>query len=451
MGGQSGIRGGGAQGAKGMHRYVGAALLWAAVLAGCAGEGAERAEAAGAPEPGATVPVGVRPGLEVLLSDSIHLLRGRTVGLITNQTGIDREGRSGIDLLFRHPEVRLVALFSPEHGIRGTAEAGEHVDSSRDTATGLPIHSLYGRTTRPTPEMLEGIDLLLFDIQDIGSRYYTYIYTLARSMEAAVEAGIPLLVLDRPNPIGGTRVEGPMLDPAFASFVGLYPIPVRHGMTPGELALLYRDAFGIAADVGVIPAEGWRRTMTFDETGLPWVAPSPNMRSVTTALHYPGSCLFEGTNLSIGRGSEAPFQQFGAPWLDAAALVAALERWELPGVRFEAVRFTPRSPGDLKFDGVELPGVRWVLTDEAVYDPMVAGVAALVEARRMSGAEWRWDTAHFDRLAGSDRLRAQIEAWARLPEPAIAELRQEVAAWAAARAPFEALRARALLPEYGGG
>lgn len=399
---------------------AGALALGFGVRAGGASPGATK-EGSG-PEAGSPVQE-VRPGLEVLLSDSLHLVRGHRVGLVTNHTGVDGEGRSGIDLLHGADEVELVALYSPEHGIRGTAAEGVLVDSGRDSATGLPIHSLYGSTRKPTPEMLEGVEILLFDIQDIGTRYYTYIYTMALAMEASGEAGIPFVVLDRPNPIGGARVQGNLLDPAFSSFVGMYPLPIRHGMTPGELARFYRDALGIRAELHVVPAAGWRREMLFPETGLPWIPPSPNMPSVESALHYPGSCLFEGTNLSAGRGTPEAFAQVGAPWLDGAALAAELNALDLPGVRFEAVRFTPVDPTDGKFGGVELGGVRWVSTDPEVYDPTVAGVAVLVAARRQSGDRWEWNAAHFDRLAGTDALRGAIEAWAAAATPpGVAEL-----------------------------
>lgn len=391
------------------------------VLAACGGTNDVRDLAGGTP---ATSTTGVdaatqvvRPGLDVLLTDSLHLVRGRRVGLVTNHTGVDREGRSGIDRLHESDQFELVALYSPEHGIRGTVAEGVLVDSSRDSATGLPVHSLYGSTRKPTPQMLEGVEVLLFDIQDIGARYYTYIYTMALAMEAAGEAGIPFVVLDRPNPIGGRQVQGNILDPRFSSFVGMYALPIRHGLTPGELARLYRHTFGIEADLHVAPVEGWNRSMLFHDTGLPWIPPSPNMPSQESALHYPGSCLFEGTNLSAGRGTPEAFAQMGAPWLDGEAMAAELNALAIPGVRFEAVRFTPSNPTDGKFGGVALEGVRWVSTDPSVYDPTVAGVAVLVAARRMSGDRWEWNSSHFDRLAGTDALRARIDAWGAAPSP----------------------------------
>jgi uncharacterized protein YbbC (DUF1343 family) len=379
----------------------------------------------------------VRPGIDVLLEDSLHLVRGRRVGLITNQTGVDGEGVSSIDRLHGHADVELVALYSPEHGIRGVAEAGEHVDSGVDARTGLPIHSLYGETRKPTPPMLEGVDVLVFDIQDIGARYYTYVYTMALAQEAAGEAGIPFVVLDRPNPIDGVHVQGNVLDTAYATFVGLYPIPMRHGMTPGELARLFRAEFGVQADLHVVPASGWRRGMSFDETGLPWVRPSPNMPDPTSALHYPGTCLFEGTNISVGRGTDRAFQWIGAPWLDGEELAARLEAHALPGVRFEAVRFTPREPGDGKFGGEEVGGVRFVATDSEVYDPTRAAVAAVIEARALSGDRWEWRVAHFDRLAGTDRVRLAIEEGRSLEDI--------VAPWADALTRFDPKRSAALL------
>ena len=356
-----------------------------------------------------------RPGIEVLLSDSIHLADGLRVGLVTNHTGIDRQGVSTIDLLHGDARVELVALYSPEHGIRGEAEAGELVDSGMDPRTGLPVHSLYGATRKPAPEMLEDIEVLLFDIQDIGTRYYTYVYTMALAMEAAGEAGIPFVVLDRPNPIGGVEVQGNVLDPAFASFVGMYPIPMRHGMTPGELARLFRNEFGVDVELAVVPLSGWSRSDWFADTGLPWVAPSPNMPSVESARHYPGTCLFEGTNLSVGRGTPIAFQQIGAPWLDGEALAANLNGYGIAGVRFEPARFVPENPGDGKHGGVEVGGVRLVATDPG-YDPTEAALAALIESAALSGDRWEWREAAFDRLAGTDRLRLAIDAGAYLTE-----------------------------------
>jgi uncharacterized protein YbbC (DUF1343 family) len=421
-------------------------------------------------------PARVRAGIEVLLTDSIHLVRGRRVGLVTNHTGIfpadglspgggpsgettggglagDTPGgatpgeaaddpraatatRSTIDALAEAPGVELVALYAPEHGIRGDEEAGETIESGVDARTGVPIHSVYGATRKPTPEMLEGVEVLVFDMQDVGARYYTYVYTMAYAMEAAGEAGIPFVVLDRPNPIRGDVVQGNVLDTAFATFVGLYPTPMRHGMTAAELARLYAGEFGIDVELHVAPMDGWRRDMTFDETGLPWVPPSPNIPSVESALAYPGSCLFEGTPLSVGRGTDRAFEWVGAPWLDGAALAGALEAYGIRGVRFEPATFTPTAPGDGKFDGETVHGVRLV-PESTDYDAPAAAVAMLIEARRASGDDWGWRVDHFDRLSGTDALRLGLEA-----DESLEEL---TASWVDQLAAFETLRDRYLI------
>ena len=425
------------QSARRVRRRTGAFLVLGAALAAAGaalagpGRGAPGGGGAGS---GAQA---TRPGIDVLLADSLHLVAGRRVGLVTNHTGISADGTPSIDLLFGHPEIELAALFSPEHGIRGTAPPGVRIDDTVDPATGLPVHSLYGATRRPTPAMLEGIEVLLFDIQDIGARYYTYVYTMAYAMEAAGEAGIPFVVLDRPNPVGGELVQGNLLDPAFASFVGLFPLPMRHGMTPGELARLFRDHFGVEAELTVVPMANWRRGMDFADTGLPWRPPSPNLPDLESAFHYPGTCLFEGTNLSVGRGTARAFQWIGAPWLDGERLAAALSGAGLPGVRFHPARFVPEDPGDAKFDRAEVRGVRLEVTDPGRYDPTKTAVAMLVEARRIAGGRWEWNTAHFDRLAGSAGLREGIEAG--VAADAL------VAEWSAALEGFAGPRERSLI------
>ncbi|MBI4521743.1 MAG: DUF1343 domain-containing protein [Gemmatimonadetes bacterium] len=405
-----------------------------AVLTGCEPAAEERASAAASRAAGAAR---VRPGIEVLLDDSSHLVRGRRVGLITNQTGVSSDGVSSIDLLVAADGIELVKLFAPEHGIRGAAPPGEVIENAVDEPTGLPILSLYGDTRKPTPTMLAGLDALVFDVQDIGTRYYTYVYTMALAMEAAAEAGVRFIVLDRPNPLGGDHVQGNVLDPQFASFVGMYPIPMRHGMTAGELARLFNQEYGLDAELAVVPASGWERRLWFDETGLSWLPPSPNMPSLESATHYPGTCLFEGTNLSVGRGTDAAFQQVGAPWLDGPQLAERLNRYELPGIRFEPVTFTPRDPADGKYNGVAVQGVRFVVTDRRTYDPTAAGVAALVEARALTGDRWEWRADHFDRLAGTDQLRLQIEG-RRSPS-------EILSGWAEPRNSFQRIRERYLL------
>ncbi len=367
------------------------------------------------PDPAAAV----RPGIQVLLTDSLRLIAGRRIGLITNQTGVDRNETSSIDLLFDASEAGLVSLFSlfsPEHGIRGEIRGGEAVEGVIDQATGLPVHSLYGTSLRPTAAMLAELDAILFDLQDIGARYYTYVSTMAYAMEAAGEAGIPFIVLDRPNPIGGLHVQGNVLEPEHATFVGLYAVPMRHGMTPGELAGLYRGHFGVEVDLHIVPADGWERDLWFDQTGLPWIPPSPNMPSLESATHYPGTCLFEGTNLSVGRGTPWAFQVVGAPWLDADDLAERLNAHGLPGVRFEPELFTPRNPSDGKFPDIQVHGVRLRTTDREVYDPTVAAVAILLETRRRSRDRWEWSPGHFDRLAGTTSLRAAVDAGTPLEE-----------------------------------
>jgi len=350
----------------------------------------------------------IRPGIQVLLEDSLHLVKDKRVGLVTNQTGVDSEGLSSIDLIFNHPQVDLIALFSPEHGIRGDLGPGEEVKDGVDPRTGLSIYSLYGNNRKPTPEMLGDVEVLLIDLQDIGARYWTYISTMTLSMEAAFEHGISIVVLDRPNPIGG-NVQGNMLYPEFSTFVGRYPIPMRHGMTSGEMALYYQGEFNIPGPLHIVPVSGLERNMTFEDTHLPWIQPSPNMPTVESALHYPGTCLFEGTYLSVGRGTDHPFQVVGSPWLDGEDLAERMRHYEFAGVSFKAVTFTPQNPGDGKFDGIEVYGVQLIATSQD-YDPTEVAVALLVETYKMSSDKWEWLTSHFDRLAGTDSLREGIVA-----------------------------------------
>lgn len=382
------------------------------------------------------VPVPVRPGIEVLLEDSLHLVQGLRVGLVTNHTGIDRTGTSDIDLLASHAEIDLVALYSPEHGIRGEERAGAAIESGVDAETGLPIHSLYGETRKPTTEMLDGVDVLLFDMQDIGARYYTYVSTMALAMEAAGEHDLPFIVLDRPNPIRGDVVQGNVLEEEYSTFVGMYAVPMRHGMTPGELARMYVGDFGIDVDLSIVPVDGWSREMTFADTGLPWVPPSPNMPTLESALAYPGTCLFEGTPISVGRGTDQAFQWIGAPWLDKAALAEALNGYGIEGVTFEPVSFTPRNAGDRKFEGEEVHGVL-LRPESTTYDASAAAVAMLIETYRQSGDRWEWYVAHFDRLAGTDDLRLGLEAGA--------DFAELTATWAPSLAAFEAARSPYLI------
>lgn len=323
-------------------------------------------------------------GIDVLVRRDFAPLKGKRVGLVTNHTGVTRDGTSTIDVLFRAPEVRLVALFSPEHGIRGAVDA--EVADTRDERTGLPVYSLYGKTRSPTSESLEGIDVLVYDIQDIGARFYTYISTLGLVLEAAKGRAIPLVVLDRPNPIGGTAVSGPVRDDDFESFIAWFALPVRHGMTVGELARLFNGERKIGANLAVMPCEGWRRSDLYDQTGLLWINPSPNMRSLTEALLYPGIGLLEASNLATGRGTDTPFERLGAPWIDPRALAEELNAREIPGTRFVPIRFTPR---ERQYAGVECGGIQIFLTDWTGFEPLTLGMEIAVALRKLYPRDWK--------------------------------------------------------------
>jgi uncharacterized protein YbbC (DUF1343 family)/CubicO group peptidase (beta-lactamase class C family) len=323
-------------------------------------------------------------GIDALERDGFKELQGLRVGLITNQTGRDRNGRQTIDVLREAPGVKLTALFSPEHGIRGLAD--EKVSDTVDEKTGLPIYSLYGETRRPKPEQLKNLDALVYDIQDVGARFYTYVSTLGYALEEAAKARIPLIVLDRPNPINGVDVEGPVADADKLSFTAYHTIPVRHGMTVGELARLYNAQRKLGCDLRVVKMEDWRRTMWFDATAQTWVNPSPNMRSLTEAALYPGVGLLETTNLSVGRGTDTPFELVGAPWLDGRKLAAYLNGRGLAGIRFVPVRFTPRAS---VFKGEECGGVNITVIDRARFRPVRAGLEIAVALRRLYPQEWK--------------------------------------------------------------
>jgi uncharacterized protein YbbC (DUF1343 family) len=375
----------------------------------------------------------VRPGIDVLLTDSLAVVRGRRVGLVTNQAGVDAQGISDVVRL-QAAGVRLAALFSPEHGFRGAADPGAAVASSIDSATGLPIYSLYGRSTAPSDTMLAGIDLLLVDLQDAGARYYTYLFTTIEVMRSAARNRVPVVVLDRPDPIGGA-VQGNVLDPAYRSAVGQLAVPMRYGMTLGELARLARADLGLTTDLRVVPAAGWRRELAFDRTGLPFIPPSPNLQSLEALYHYPGTCLFEGTNLSVGRGTDAAFRQIGAPWLDTAAVLARVRAEHLPGVGFAGVSFTPRAPGDGKYADTTLAGIRLELTDRTRYDPAAVAVHLLAAVRAVHGREFDWIPKHFDRLAGGPDLREAL-AQGTPPADVVAGWEAEVRRFRERRRPF---------------
>src|SRR3954463_2962159 len=342
----------------------------------------------------------VKPGIDVLFEKHVRLIRGKRVGLITNPTGVDARLDSIVERFRGHPEIKLTALYGPEHGVRGNAQAGEYVPFYRDEHFGLPVFSLYGQSQKPPAdmltnidaymrsydtqhagktvdrEMLQSIEVMVFDLQDVGTRIYTYIATMAYAMQSAAESGIPFVVLDRPNPINGVAIEGPILEyPRHSSFIGLYPIPLRHGMTTGELARLFNEKFlSRRAELTVVPMEGWRRRDWFDETDAPWVVPSPNMPTLDTATVYPGQVLFEGTNLSEARGTTKPFELFGSPWIDGYVLARELNALAPPGARFREAWFTPTFS---KFAGQRCGGCQLHVTDRNVFRPVATTLAML--------------------------------------------------------------------------
>ncbi|MCP1490027.1 uncharacterized protein YbbC (DUF1343 family) [Peribacillus frigoritolerans] len=349
----------------------------------------------------------VIPGIEVLLKEEKNVLSGKKVGLITNPTGIDSKLTSIVDLLHDDADINLTALFGPEHGVRGDAQAGASVEYYIDEKTGLPVYSLYGKTKKPTPEMLKDVEVLVFDIQDVGTRYYTYIYTMAYAMEAAKENDIPFIVLDRPNPQGGESVDGPVLEPEFSSFVGLYPIPLKHGMTVGELATLFNKEFKIGADLKVIKMKGWKRDMDFDDTGLPFVLPSPNMPTVSTTFVYPATGLIEGTNVSEGRGTTKPFELIGAPYINSDELAGKLNALRLPGVKFRAASFTPTFS---KHAGKLSHGVEIYITDREEFKAVPTGLYIIKTIQDLYPGDFEFLAANnFNLLIGNGWIMSRIK------------------------------------------
>lgn len=400
----------------------------------------------------------MRLGVDVFLETRADLFRGRRIGLITNPSGVDRGLRSIVERFRAQRDVNLVALYGPEHGVRGDAQAGEFVPYHVDPHFQLPVFSLYGQAQQVPADLLTNIDaymrtfdtqhtgktvergmidaveMLVFDIQDVGTRVYTYVATMAYAMQAAAQAGVPFVVLDRPNPISGVAMEGPVLEyPAFSSFIGLYPVPLRHGMTVGELARLFNAKFlPKAADLTVVPMAGWRRADWYDDTGLPWVMPSPNMPSLDCATVYPGQVLLEGTNLSEGRGTTRPFELWGAPWIDGYEVAAALNAMALPGVVFREAWFTPTFS---KFVGQRCGGCQLHVTDREAFRPVQTTLAILDEVRRRYGRALELHPDYFDRVMGTARVR---QAWEReVPAAEISAAWQaELAAFAREREPF---------------
>ena len=364
----------------------------------------------------------VRSGLDALLERPSSLLRGRRVALVGHQASVDRHLRHAAPLLADAPGIRLVALWAPEHGLWGAPQDHAHIRFETDSVTGLPVHSLYGERRHPTPAMLREVDTVVVDLQDVGARYYTFIWTTALVMRAAASAGVEVVVLDRPNPLGGTHVEGNVADPAYASFVGLYPLAIRHGMTIGEIAAYLNATHEFGCRLTVVRMRGWRRAMLWEDTGLPWVAPSPNMPTPDTARVYPGGCLYEGTNLSEGRGTTRPFEWVGAPYLDAHPYALALNRLELPGVTFRPARFRPTFH---KWAGKLCGGVQIHVSDVARFKPYLTGLAVIAVARRLAprGFAWRRPPYEFehsrlpiDIICGTDAIRKSIERGRRLED-----------------------------------
>jgi len=358
----------------------------------------------------------VKTGLDVLIHERLDLLRGRRVGLVTHPAAVRPDLTGALDALL-NAGVQVVALFGPEHGLDGSAADGAAVGNMLHRRTGLPVYSLYGPTKEPTPAMLDGagVDVLIFDMQDVGARFYTFISTLFHVLRGAANAGRPVIVLDRPNPInGGCAIEGPLVEPGLASFVGIAPIPIRHGLTVGELAGYFDRMFGLGVELTVVEMRGWQRAMWFDQTGRPWVPPSPAMPHLSTATVYPGTCLAEGANLSEGRGTALPFEVVGAPWLDGYELAQTLNRLDLPGVRFRPTRFAPSAS---KYAGQSCSGVQVHVTDRDAFRPVATGLHLLAACRAQRPdcfeflpTSWEGRPPHFDLLAGTPRLRQGLEA-----------------------------------------
>lgn len=385
----------------------------------------------------------VKSGLQVAQEQGFSAFQHKRVGLITNHTAKLPNGTSIIDVMAQ--QTHLVALFGPEHGLRGLAEAGDTVRNGRDAQTGLPIYSLYGATKKPTPQMLRNVDVLVFDMQDIGARFYTYISTMGLAMQAAAEKGIPFYVLDRPNPLGGMS-DGWVLNLRYQSFVGQYAIPVQHGMTTGELARMIKGEQLLSGlsrlNLHVIQVEGWNRNMQFPQYGNVWIAPSPNIPNFETALVYPGTCFFEGTNLSEGRGTLEPFKVLGATWANGRNLAQTLNARHLPGVRFEATTFTPQdisgTATDPKLEGRALQGVRLIITNAQQFQPVQTGIHLLVAFYQQANTQQKQDFFKRDwlnKLAGTNRLYDEVRR-GRTAQQIIATWATELAQFNTRRVPY---------------
>ena len=398
-------------------------LVFAGLLAGCQSMPVQHSSDIRPP---------AKLGVEVLFEKHLDLIRGKRIGLITNPTGLDSHLDSDVELFRTHPEVSLVALYGPEHGVRGNAQAGEYVAFYYDEQLKLPVFSLYGQTHKPPADMMtnidqymrtfdtkgegkqvstgmmQSVDVMVFDLQDVGTRVYTYIATMAYAMQACAEAGIPFIVLDRPNPINGLAIEGPILEyPEHSSFIGLYPIPLRHGMTAGELARLFNDKFlKKKVNLTVVPMENWTRNEWFDQTSLPWILPSPNLPTPESATVYPGQVMLEGTCVSEGRGTTKPFEFFGAPWIDGYVLAEKLNQLKLPGVKFREVWFTPTFS---KFSGQQCGGCQLYVTDRAAYQSVNTTLYILAAIKELYGAKLEFHADYFDKVLGTSGVRESLE------------------------------------------
>jgi uncharacterized protein YbbC (DUF1343 family) len=398
-------------------------LFFAGLLAGCLSMSAQTTSGLRPP---------VKLGVEVLFEKHLDLIRGKRIGLITNPTGLDSHLNSDVELFRAHRETSLVALYGPEHGVRGNAQAGEYVAFYYDEQLKLPVFSLYGQTHKPPADMMtnidaymrsfdtkgegkqvstnmmQSVDLMVFDLQDVGTRVYTYIATMAYAMQACADAGVPFVVLDRPNPINGLAMEGPILEyPEHSSFIGLYPIPLRHGMTAGELAQLFNDKFlPKKVKLTVVPMENWTRDEWFDQTSLPWILPSPNLPTPDSAVVYPGQVMIEGTCLSEGRGTTKPFEFFGAPWIDGYVLAEKLNQLNLPGVKFREVWFTPTFS---KFSGQQCGGCQLYVTDRTRYQSVPTTLYILATIKQLYGAKLEFHADYFDKVLGTSSVREALE------------------------------------------
>lgn len=424
--------------------------LIAVLLAGCSSMPMQKTSADTHPP--------TKLGVEVLFEKHLDLIRGKHVGLITNPTGVDSHLDSIIDRFRAQSDVSLVALYGPEHGVRGNAQAGEYVPFYFDEHFKLPVFSLYGQTHKPPADMMtnideymrnfdtkhegkqvdagmmQSVDVMVFDLQDVGTRVYTYIATMAYAMQAAAEAGIPFIVLDRPNPINGLAMEGPILEyPQHSSFIGLYPIPLRHGMTAGELARLFNDKFLTKkVKLTVVPMENWSRDEWFNETSLPWVLPSPNLPTPESATVYPGQVIIEGTNLSEGRGTTKPFELFGAPWIDGFVLTKKLNDLKLPGVKFREVWFTPTFS---KFSGKQCGGCQMHVTDRQAFQPVATTLSILATIKQIYGDKLEFHAEYFDKVLGTSSVREALERGEPV-DKIVADYQPGLSAFAKLREPY---------------